>query len=27
LGKKHDSNESVEQANYCFDQIKLVFGK
>ncbi|RZC34721.1 tetratricopeptide repeat protein 19 -like, mitochondrial [Asbolus verrucosus] len=27
LGKKHDNNESVEQANYCFDQIKLGLGK
>lgn len=27
LGKKHENNESVDQANYCFDQIKLVLGK
>ncbi|XP_008193607.2 tetratricopeptide repeat protein 19 homolog, mitochondrial [Tribolium castaneum] len=27
LGKKFENNESVEQANYCFDQIKLVLGK
>ncbi|KAG5864504.1 hypothetical protein JTB14_030335 [Gonioctena quinquepunctata] len=27
LGRKHDDNESVEQANYCFDQIKLNMGK
>ncbi|CAG9772013.1 unnamed protein product [Ceutorhynchus assimilis] len=23
LGKKHDNNESIEQANYCLDQIKM----
>ncbi|CAH0557843.1 unnamed protein product [Brassicogethes aeneus] len=27
LGKKHDNNESMEQANYCFDQIKQNLGK
>lgn len=27
LGKKHENGESVEQANYCFDQIKLNLGK
>ncbi|XP_023026307.2 tetratricopeptide repeat domain 19 isoform X1 [Leptinotarsa decemlineata] len=27
LGRKHENNESIEQANYCFDQIKLNLGK
>lgn len=27
LGKKHDNVESIEQANYCLEQIKIVLGK
>lgn len=27
LGKKYDNEESRQQANYCFDQIKLNLGK
>ncbi|KAJ8969868.1 hypothetical protein NQ314_001552 [Rhamnusium bicolor] len=27
LGKKHENTEAVDQANYCFDQIKLNLGK
>jgi len=27
LGKKHENTESIEQSNYCLDQIKLNLGK
>lgn len=27
LGKRHDNTESIEQANYCFDQIKQSLAK
>ncbi|XP_018569161.1 tetratricopeptide repeat protein 19 homolog, mitochondrial [Anoplophora glabripennis] len=27
LGRKYENNESIEQANYCLDQIKLNLGK